>query len=414
MTDAQQAWDDGSTGMNPGRDAQRHARDLIDLYIRYPDNPEVAKAVVSVAERRRQADAETYKVLRVVDVNDPLPTPVLAADGMDGFLLAVGENMVVAGEGGSGKTAMVTMIAANHACLQKEAFGQLPCRFFHGRGGQVLLVSYEDRTSILREKIIDLVNVYGSTGRLNADICVPADEAVKRVWVLGEKPQEMYGHAEGFHIDTRPEKLPGWQRLWKTVDGMKDLVLLIIDPALAAYTANPNSTPHIRQYLNAISHECGERELACMIVHHSTKDSRFVGSMDEYDENDLFDPGKLSGAAGWSDGIRGGALTMAGRGRDYRKMGIMKASWGSDRVVIDLDPITLYSEDPLWHVRRLAASSGLQVALSRQAGEGEGQGCWGTRQERVYALNGDSPNVASPLNHAEEQKRRTASQRAAP
>ena len=300
-------------------------------------------------DSQEESSTIPYGVRRISEVCEPLPKPVLAADGMDGFLLAVGENMVVAGEGGSGKTAMVTMIAANHACLQNGAFGQMPCRFFHGRGGQVLLVSYEDRTSILREKIIDLVNIYGGTGRLNADICVPAEEAVKRVWVLGEKPQEMYGHAEGFHIDTRPEKLPGWHRLWKAIDGMKDLVLLIIDPALAAYTANPNSTPHIRQYLNAISHECVERDLACMIVHHSTKDSRFVGSMDEYDENDLFDPGKLSGAAGWSDGIRGGALTMAGRGKDYRKMGIVKASWGSDRVVIDLDPITLYSEDPLWH-----------------------------------------------------------------
>ena len=350
MTDAQQAWDGGDTGLSPGREAQRHAHDLIDLYRRHPDNPLVAKAVAAVAEQRGQPEREAYDVLPVSQVNEPLPTPVLAgADGMAGFLLAVGENMILAGEGGTGKSAMVTMIAANHACLQNEAFGKMPCGFFHGRGGQVLLVSYEDRASIIREKVVDLLDIYRTGGRLAQDICVPAGEAAQRVWVLGERPEEMYGHDAGFHIDTKPEKLPGWDRLWKTVDRMKNLVLLIIDPALAAFTANPNSTPHIRQFLNAIARECAQRELACLIVHHSTKDSRWVGSMDEYDEHDLFDPGKLSGAAGWSDGIRGGALTMAGRGKDYRKLGVMKASWGSDRMVINLDPMPLISEDPLWN-----------------------------------------------------------------
>ena len=349
MTDAQQAWDGGSTGMNPGRDAQKYAQGLIDLYRRHPDNPLVAKAVAQVAEQRGQPDLEAYDLLRISEVQEPLPTPVLAADGMHGFLLAIGEIMILAGEGGAGKSSMVTMIACNLACLLAGYFGRMPCGFLHGRGGQVLLVSYEDRASILREKIIDLANVYGRNGSLNSDLCVPAADVPNRVWVLGTRPEEIYGHAEGAHIDTRPDKLQGWSRLWKTIDGMKDLVMVIIDPALAAYTANPNSTPHIRQFLNSIAQECVRRQLACLIVHHSTKDSRFVGPMDEYDEHDLFDPGKLSGAAGWSDGIRGGALTMAGRGGDYRKLGVMKASWGSDRVLIDLDPISLYSEDPLWH-----------------------------------------------------------------
>lgn len=306
-------------------------------------------AVDGASEGQDKGNAGAYKYLSVDEVNEPLPTPVLAAEGTWGVLLAEGENMVLAGEGGTGKTSLVAMLALNLAALQNGHFGLLPCGFLRGRGGRVLVVSYEDRPSIIREKIVDLANTYATNGQWDGTNYVSPQEAVSRVFVINERPWEMYGQDTGAHIDTRPRKLDGWYRLWATIDEIEDLTLVIIDPALAAYTANGNSTPHIRQFLNAMADELKARRLANMIVHHSTKDSRWVGGMENYDEFDLFDPGKLQGASGWTDGMRGAALTMAGRGKDIRKLAVMKASWGEEWVVMDLDPMRLTHEDPMWN-----------------------------------------------------------------
>ena len=289
-----------------------------------------------------------YAVRSISKVDDPLPTPVLAATDLKGMLLAEGEIMVLAGEGGTGKSSMVVMLALNIAAICSGYFGVMPCQFLHGLGGQVLLVSYEDRASILKRKMAFLANIYDQQDVLGDEGYVKAEAALDRVWVLGEDPQELYGQMSGMHIDTRPHALPGWYRLWSTVDKMDDLAMVIIDPALAAYTGNSNSTTHIRQFFSAIVQELKARGISVILIHHSTKDSRFVGSMDEYNEFELFDPGKLQGAAGWVDGRRGAALVLAGRGNDMRKMGIMKCSWGEEWKVIDLIPRRLDDTDPMW------------------------------------------------------------------
>ena len=110
----------------------------------------------------------------------------------------------------------------------------------------------------------------------------------------------------------------GWAHLWAAADIIRP-AMVVIDPALDAYTGDPNNLAAVREFVSALGAEAAARSCGVLLVAHSRKAARGKDS-------DPFDPGQVGGVGAWADAARG-VLTLTGQG-DNRTLAIAKANWG--------------------------------------------------------------------------------------
>ena len=182
-----------------------------------------------------------------------------------------------------------------------------------------------------------------------------ATTALKKVAIISMRGWPLYGPiGQNASYSTVPGQMPGWNHLWKAVDHVTPL-LIIIDPALTAFVGEANSPTQAMSFLDALSSEAGKYGAGILLLAHSTKSSRSSRS-------DPFHPGMVSGTGAWTDHVRG-VLTMGQynpnmsdspekSSRKSRQGGqddkmketsvlrVYKANWGPSRITLALTPTT--------------------------------------------------------------------------
>lgn len=250
------------------------------------------------------------------DIQGNLPRPVLQAHGLGGAVLSEGTICLLAGAGGVAKSTLALHIALGVAMTPNDGeLHTLDGRIFNGRGGSVLMVSFENVPGVLAW--------YGRklTALIDGDGPGNATEAMSQVHVLDFVGYPLFGPVEshGAHYNTRPGPLPGWTDLWRAADKLNPR-LVIIDPALSAFVGDAIGVAPVREFLDALVGEARERSLGVLVIAHSTKSARHAQNSDPYD------PGLVAGSAAWLDGVRG-VLTMQ-REDGERALRIAKANYG--------------------------------------------------------------------------------------
>ena len=294
------------------------------MHERDPESVKLARAIqdgVRDADAAAAAEPEPLIEARAVSaIRDPLPAPVLSLDGR-GAVLAEGGAAVLAGEGGTGKSALLYGLALDVAAADPDpdvASPAGPLRI-HG-GGPVLLTGYEDSAGLVAWAIRE----YGANAGTD-----PA--ALGRVHALDLDGRPLFGPVDrdgraGLY-NARPGKLGGWRHLAAAVEAIRPR-LVVVDPALAAYVGDPSAVAPVREFLSALR----EFGAPVLLVVHSTKAARGGNP-------DPFDPGMVAGSGAWTDGVRGVLTLSWGEVEGARVLACPKANHGPARLLCGLAPV---------------------------------------------------------------------------
>ena len=308
---------------DPGTKARRHqdlraelnTPDLPDLTM-LEDTPDSELSVKLSAALGMRPLQEQRAPVALNSIQENLPQPILQASGLGGAVLSEGTVCLLAGAGGVAKSTLALHIALGIAMAPNDGeLHRLHGNIFNGRGGPVLMVSFENVPGVLGwygRKLAGLIDEGRRSG---------ATEAMSHVHVLDFVGYPLFGPVEshGAHYNTRPGPLPGWTDLWAAADKLKPR-LVVIDPALSAFVGDSIGIAPVREFLDALVGKARERSLGVLVVAHSTKAARHTQISDPYD------PGLVAGSAAWLDGVRG-VLTMQ-REDSERALRIAKANYG--------------------------------------------------------------------------------------
>ena len=256
----------------------------------------------------------------VPDVTEPRSPALLRLYKQPGSLLSIGTVGVLSGEGGLGKSALASSVAlalahqgGKHDTLKGGIF-EAPTG-----GGPVLLVQWEDEPAVTRDSIEAAAKLLKVEG------------AESRVYLMG-MDEPIFGIPEGASLNTAPARLPAWSDVWAAVEKVKAR-LVVIDPAMAAFAANPNDVGAVRAFVTrALGEAAREHGCAVLVVAHSTKKGREKGGP--------FDPGQIAGSGAWFDGVR--SVLFLGRDEEdpeLVKLAVVKANHGPARLRIGLEPL---------------------------------------------------------------------------
>ncbi len=258
-------------------------------------------------------------------ITDPLPRPVLRAAGMDGAVLAEGAVCLLSGAGGAAKSTLATTLALDLAFggqfVEHAGLAEGFSRLFDVRPGAVMVASYEDPASVVGRRLRELAAQRGAS-----------DAILARVHVAHFAGLPLWGTPADGNYNVPPKPLDGWGRLWDAADELLP-ALVVIDPALDAYTGDPNNLPAVREFVSALAAEARARACGVLLVAHSRKAARGAKGADA----DPYDPGQVGGVGAWADAARG-VLTLTGQGDD-RTLAISKANWGRAYVQTQLAPV---------------------------------------------------------------------------
>ena len=313
-------------------------------------NPHEARRVLENIEWADDPDApetQSPPVLEWADEGEAtFPRPILGCAKMGGAVLSEGEICVLSAAGGTGKSTLAASIALSVAVAEDNLHEpmELKGELFHGFGGTVLYVTYEDPPSVIKWRLRELAKLWDEDpkgGHL-------ATDALRKVGVLSMRGWPLYGPVgDRASYNTVPGRLTGWHHLWEQVAAAQP-VLIIIDPALTAFVGEANSPTQVMGFLDALSNEAGKRQAGILLLAHSTKSSRAATA-------DPFHPGMVSGTGAWTDHVRG-VLTMGENSRKIRGSGrpergseddetetmlvlrVYKANWGPSRLTVRLEP----------------------------------------------------------------------------
>ena len=212
-----------------GPERERARRDLLDL----------------LADRRPLAVSAHFRP--AANITDPLPRPVLRAAGMSGAVLAEGAVCLLSGAGGAAKSTLATTLALDVAYGGELAdpdgatgMGRGFSGLFDVRPGPVMMASYEDPAGVVGWRLRELARARGV-----------ADAALGRVHVAHTAGLPLYGPPDNGLYNARPEPMRGWAHLWAAADSIRP-ALVVIDPALDAYTGDPNNLAAVREFVRMV------------------------------------------------------------------------------------------------------------------------------------------------------------------
>ncbi len=253
------------------------------------------------------------------------PPPVLAIVGRDGAIgtaLAEGRVCLLAGEGGTGKSTLASDLALSVTCAAFEpAFPVAAIAAFgHERAlGAVLWASYEESAEEIRWRLLARTERGGSGDAFAAD-------ALNRIHVADLSgagalfgPADRHG-AAGLY-NQRPEPLAAMAALRRAALAIRPR-LLVIDPAMAAYTGDsiqPSAVRAFVQSLETLARETGR--CGVLLLVHATKKPEGP-----------FDRTQIAGSAQWTDAARG-ALSLSYEDEPHtRTLAVVKANQGPSRM----------------------------------------------------------------------------------
>ena len=270
--------------------------------------------------------------LTVPQLVDDWPPTLLSGGGLGGALLTAGEILVVAGDGGIGKSTLLTATLLGIAGRESTGVGRLPGGIFEAVGGPVLYAAHEDRGGVV-----------GSVARwaaTNGPWSEASDDAraaaLGRFHVLGMRGRPLFGPPSGGSYNAPPGALPGWADLWEAAAAIRPAVV-VVDPALAAYTGDANSAPPVRAFLDALRGEAEKLGCGVIIAAHSVKAARRAR---QNPTPDPFDVGQVGGSAAWFDGVRGVlSLTRRGGAGDGLTVAVCKSNYGPAWRLLDVRPV---------------------------------------------------------------------------
>ena len=278
-----------------------------------------AQAAAAEADKARE-QARERKARRVSELARlPWPETILRLRGKGGSLLSAGQVGILAGEGGTGKSALIGSLAVGVAA------GLDTGPVVAAKRGQVLIVAWEDHEAIIGWR----ANEYALHAGVNdPDVHVfPMSEPI-----FGPLERE----AGAGLYNSRPGKLPGWESI---LGAMEDVGprLVILDPTLCAFAGEQNNGAAVREFLRALSGLAGAQEDPCavMIVAHSTKEARR-----RQGPADPFSPGSVAGSSHWTDGCRS-ALSLRWRPElaGARDLVALKSNHGPARMLCGLETV---------------------------------------------------------------------------
>ena len=251
---------------------------------------------------------------------DP-PAPLVSCARPDGSrhgaVLSAGTVCLLAGAGGTAKTALALHLAVETAATpdgtDREACGGA----LVVRGASALFATWEDAPPVLRMRGTALIEHLG-------DGYVAAG---RRLHVLDLSGRPLYGPAERY--GARPIPLAGWRDLWAAV-GETGARLVVIDPALTAYVGESNAAGPVREFLGALNTKATANGAGVLLVAHSRKDARRPDAS-------VYDAGHVGGSTHWTDGARA-ALTLTRAEGRYR-LAVAKANYGPAFRCCDVAPI---------------------------------------------------------------------------
>ena len=342
------------------------AHQLCDLLREYPGDRERVDRVLRDGMELPGLGGRTAPVaVAVPDIVGGMPGTVLGAVGQSGMVLADGYVCVLAAEGGIGKSSLVGSVALECAMGGGgEVFG-----IFSGMGGPVMVVTYEDSAVVAKWRLEGLAQAMdeergGSEAR----------DALRSVYVMDMESWPLYGPADTASYQSRPVPLQGWEVLWREVERVQP-VLLVIDPVLKGYVGESNGTSPVREFLGSLRHRL---RLVCrngagvLVTAHSTKTAR--GSRGAGQVQNPMDPGHVAGSAAWVDEPRG-VLTMTWGEDGSRMLSVVKANLGPSRIMLKLRAVRQPDGAVLGFVGEDGWHAGWEVGDGEDAaGDGNGRG----------------------------------------
>ena len=242
--------------------------------------------------------------------------------GGDGAVLSVGTVGLLAGAGGAAKTTLALQIAVAAAATPDGAAGEACGGALIVADGPVVVATYEDALPVLRDRVLRMVE----RGAHLAD-------GLDRLHLLDLAGWPLYGPADGMGYSAPPSPAGGWAPLWSAVEAT-GARLVIVDPALAAFTGESNAAGPVRAFIGALAREAAKRRAAVLLIAHSSKAAR---GKDRGKDADPYDPGQIGGSSHWADGARGAlSLTRDAAAPDRHRLAVVKANYGPSMVSTDL------------------------------------------------------------------------------
>ena len=312
----------------------------------------------------RPGQSRPWPMARAIpDIDDPLPDALLAARGLGGAVLSAGEVCIITGAGGVGKSMLTGSTALGYAMAPVTGRHTLPGRIFDGQGGPVLLAVYEDRPAVISRRLRNLAGEWrrrADAGLLGDYAAADVHRGLRQVFVADMRGWPLYGLPADDPLARQSVHLDGMTAL-ETAAGQCGARLVIIDPALSAFTGESNAAPPVRSFLAELGLLAERTNAGVLVVAHSTKSARVGG--------DPYDPGQVGGSGAWADGCRGvlTLTTQRTKGKDddggtWPLLAISKANWGPAYRALPLNEI------------EYQASSGRYEPIGYEAGAPEWQG----------------------------------------
>ena len=252
---------------------------------------------------------------------DP-PAPVLSIPGpdgrRDGAVLSVGTVALLAGAGGASKTTLALQIALTAAATRDGAAGEACGGALIVAGGPVVVATYEDALPVLRDRVLRMV-------KRGAHLV----DGLDRLHLLDLAGWPLYGPADGMGYSAPPSAAGGWAPLWAAVEAT-GARLVIVDPALAAFTGESNAAGPVRAFIGALAAEAARRRAAVLLIAHSSKAGRGADAR-------IYDPAQVGGSTHWTDGARGAmSLSRSDDAPGDHRLAVVKANYGPSPLSIGL------------------------------------------------------------------------------
>ena len=211
------------------------------------------------------------------EIDPRLPERILwHKDDEHGGILMQGEQAILTGEGGTGKSRLALQWALQFRGAEVGDTG------IEIRTGNVVYMTYEDVPAEVRQRLVRLVG---------------EDALPDGLKVINMMDNPLFLQPVGASENSMPCRSRQWREVWDTVR-QDSPSLVIIDPIAEAYRSAGYSVSGVRSFIAALRKEAQEGKFGILLLAHSTKAARSK-------EADPFDPGQVAGSASWTDAVRG-------------------------------------------------------------------------------------------------------------
>ena len=203
-------------------------------------NPSAAQAAIAAIQRPLVHPRPITAV-----PTGPLPRSILSMHGQPGACLTAGTVTVLAGQGGTAKSTLSRQLAMGAASLPDGVRGSVG-EYITATGGPVLLVTWEDDPAFTSRALHNLA------AHMDGGTDGPSQAALDRVYLMDMTTPIFGPPADGGSYNRRPGTLDGWVDLERAITRLRP-VLIIVDPALAAYVGTANDVPPVREFHRGVS-----------------------------------------------------------------------------------------------------------------------------------------------------------------